>query len=104
MSQVVVIGRPVQGRHPIGLGSIHVGALFQQRAHAGPIHLPRRVCERRRTGCLQADCRQDQDDRLERKQLIDLALAVREGIHPHTHALEQRQVQVGQRRWLAYLM
>ena len=42
-------------------------------------------------------CASESPARLQRQQFIDLALTIRKRIHPHTDALEQRQVQIRQR-------
>jgi hypothetical protein len=44
---IVVVCRPVQCRHPINLGCVHIDALCQERANLRPIHLLRRIRQRR---------------------------------------------------------
>ena len=41
--QIVLIRRPVQRRHPISLGCVHVDMLMQERADPRSIHLFRRI-------------------------------------------------------------
>ena len=58
--QIVVVGRPVQRRHAIDLRRVHVDALLQQRANRRPIHLFRRIRQRRWRSSVESDRRDEQ--------------------------------------------